>query len=176
MRGFSGGEAEILAARASSSLISEQQMRRNLRLRSAAHALGRDANFMSMLGAALDQANAHPHASCWAAPYLTNVDKPVQDLIALARTKGVSAYLVEAGTFDTMLMRLWRQKPHKPGDLEVKIYTAKAQSAAIPLRSGFLRSKSYHRCSPSGRTLQASSLRQLFFVSRALAITKTLAN
>jgi hypothetical protein len=94
---------------------------------------GRDANVMSMLRAALNQANAFPHGLYWTAPRLAEVGKPVQDLIALARTKGVSAYLVEAGTFDTMLMRLWRQQPQKPSHLEAKIYTATAQPVAIPL-------------------------------------------
>lgn len=39
--------------------------------------------------------------------------------VALARTKGVSAYLVEARRFDTMLMRSWRQKPHTRPAFEI---------------------------------------------------------
>jgi SIR2-like domain len=66
---------------------------------------GRDRNVMSMFRAALDQSNAFPLGLFWTAPRLGDVSQSVQDLIALARGKNVNAYLVEAGTFDTMLVR-----------------------------------------------------------------------
>jgi hypothetical protein len=94
---------------------------------------GRDENVMSMFRAAFDQSNAFPQGLFWAVPRLSDVSQSVQDLIVLARRKNVSAYLVEAGTFDTMLMRLWRQLAQKPTHLESKIYTARAQPVAIPL-------------------------------------------
>jgi hypothetical protein len=94
---------------------------------------GRDVNVMSMFRGALDQSNAFPHGLYWTVPRLANVGRPVQELVALARSKNVAAYIVEAGTFDSMLMRLWRQQPHKPDYLDAKIYTAKAQPVAIPL-------------------------------------------
>jgi hypothetical protein len=94
---------------------------------------GRDANVMSMFRSALDQSNAFPQGLFWTAPRLVDVTQSVRDLIALARRKGVNAYLVEAGTFDTMLMRLWRQQSQKPPHLEAKIFTAKVQPVAIPL-------------------------------------------
>lgn len=94
---------------------------------------GRDENVMSMFHDALDQTNAFPQGLYWTVPRLADVSQTVQDLIALARRKSVNAYVVEVGTFDTMLMRLWRQQPQKPISLEAKIYTAKAQPVDIPL-------------------------------------------
>jgi len=94
---------------------------------------GRDSNVMSMFRVAIDQSNAFPQGLFWTVPRLADVSKSVQELIALARRRGVNAYLVEAGTFDTMLVRLWRQQPQKPTHLEAKSYTAKAQPVAIQL-------------------------------------------
>jgi hypothetical protein len=94
---------------------------------------GRDANVMSMFRGALEQSNAFPQGLFWTAPRLTDVAQSVRDLIALARRKGVNAHLVEAGTFDTMLMRLWRQQSQKPAHLEARIFTTKAQPVAIEL-------------------------------------------
>jgi hypothetical protein len=94
---------------------------------------GRDANVMSMFRAAIDQSNAFPQGLFWTAPRAANVSQSVLDLIGLARRKGVNAYLVEAGTFDTMLTRLWRQQAQKPAHLEARVYTSKAQPVAIPL-------------------------------------------
>jgi hypothetical protein len=62
---------------------------------------GRDENVMSMFRTALDQSNAFPHGMFWTVPRLGDVSQSVQDLITFARRKGVNAYLVEAGTFDT---------------------------------------------------------------------------
>jgi hypothetical protein len=94
---------------------------------------GRDANVMDMFRAALDQTNAFPHGLFWTIPNAASISPSVEQFIALGRGKGVNAYLVESGTFDTMLMRLWRQQPQRPTQLEAKIYTAKAMSVAIPL-------------------------------------------
>jgi hypothetical protein len=96
---------------------------------------GRDANVMDMFRSALGQTNAFPHGLFWTTPRLADVARSVHDFIAFARSNGTSAYLVETGTFDTMLTRLWRQQSQRPAHLEAKIYTAKAQPVAIPLPS-----------------------------------------
>ena len=96
---------------------------------------GRDTNVMDMFRAALGQGNAFPHGLFWTTPRLSDIAPSVHNFIAFASSKGISAYLVETGTFDTMLMRLWRQQPQRPAHLEAKIYTAKAQPVAIPLPS-----------------------------------------
>jgi hypothetical protein len=96
---------------------------------------GRDTNVMSMFRSALDQSNGFPHGLFWTTPRLADVTQSVHDFIVFARKKGIGAYLVETGTFDTMLTRLWRQQSQRPAHLEAKLYTAKAQPVAIPLPS-----------------------------------------
>ena len=83
---------------------------------------------------------------------LADVAQSVRDLIALARRKGINAYLVEAGTFDTMLMRLWRQLSQKPAHLETKIFTTKGSAgchsiaaARTRLSRGALKRAAYRR-------------------------------
>ena len=94
---------------------------------------GRDANVMDMFRAALDQTNAFPHGLFWTSPSATSITPSVKQFITLARSKGIDASLVESGTFDTMLMRLWQQQPQRPAQIEAKIYTVKALPVAIPL-------------------------------------------
>jgi hypothetical protein len=94
---------------------------------------GRDTNVMDMFRSAVGQTNAFPHGLFWTTPRLSDVALPVHDFIVFARSKGISAYLVETGTFDTILTRLWRQQPQRPAHLEAKIYTATAQPVSIPL-------------------------------------------
>jgi hypothetical protein len=94
---------------------------------------GRDVNIMQMFRTALDQANAFPRGLFWTTPSAIYISPFVEELIRLARGKGIDAYLVESGTFDTMLTRLWRQQSLRPPELETKIYTAQASPVAIPL-------------------------------------------
>lgn len=94
---------------------------------------GRDSNVMEIFEAAIDQVNAFPHGFFWTTPRLASVASPVQALISKAIRKGVKALIVETGTFDIMMTRVWRQLPQKPTSLDEKVYTAKAQPVAIPL-------------------------------------------
>jgi hypothetical protein len=54
-------------------------------------------------------------------------------LIEFARSKGVKANIVETGTFDIMLSKIWRQLSNKPDALDLKVRTAKAKPVCIPL-------------------------------------------
>ncbi len=94
---------------------------------------GRDANVMSMFRDALDQNNAFPHGLFWTVPRISGVKESVRELIAYAKEKGVRAHLVEAGTFDVMLLKIWRQAKEKPQALNGKVRTAQAASVSIPL-------------------------------------------
>ena len=81
---------------------------------------GRDFNVMQMFNSAMEQANAFPHGIYWTTPHVADAPKPVLDLIASARSKGVSAFIVETGTFDTMMTKIWRQLPEKSVTLDQK--------------------------------------------------------
>ncbi len=94
---------------------------------------GRDENVMAMFGAALEQNNAFPQGLIWATPRISSMSELVRNFIELARTKGVNAHIIEAGTFDIMLSKIWRHIPDKPEKLDLKVRTAKAQSVSIQL-------------------------------------------
>lgn len=94
---------------------------------------GRDANVMAMFSAALEQNNPFPLGLFWTTPRLSDVADSVGELISSARKKGVRAHIIETGTFDIMLSKMWRQLPEKPESLDLKVRTAKARPVSIPL-------------------------------------------
>ncbi len=94
---------------------------------------GRDANVMSMFREALDQNNAFPHGLFWTVPRISSVEDGVRELIAYAKEKGVHGHIVETGTFDEMLSKIWRQVKEKSQALDGKVRTAHIASVAIPL-------------------------------------------
>ncbi|MFZ2168177.1 MAG: SIR2 family protein, partial [Methylococcaceae bacterium] len=96
---------------------------------------GRDENVMDMLKQAIDQNNAFPHGLFWTTPKLSDAMECVRELIAYAQGKGLRAYLVEAGTFDEMLLKIWRQMEGKPPALDSKVRSAHVASVSIPIPS-----------------------------------------
>lgn len=94
---------------------------------------GRDANVMAMFSEALEQNNAFPFGLFWTTPSLSDVADSVGELIGSARKKGVRAHIIETGTFDIMLSKMWRQLPQKPDELDLKVRTAKARPVSILL-------------------------------------------
>lgn len=94
---------------------------------------GRDENVMSMLRQAIDQNNAFPHGMFWTAPRLDGIASNVHELIDYAQSKGIRGSLVQTGTFDEMLSKIWRQTPGKPAELDRKVRSAIAKPVSIPL-------------------------------------------
>lgn len=94
---------------------------------------GRDENVMSMLREAIDQNNAFPHGLFWTVPRLSSVERGVREIIAYAKDKGVRTGVVETGTFDEMLSKIWRQVKDKPQAIDEKVRTASVASVSIPL-------------------------------------------
>lgn len=94
---------------------------------------GRDANVMAMFRSALEQNNPFPQGLFWTTPRLVDVADSVSELISTACSKGVLAHIIETGTFDIMLSKMWRQLPEKPEKLDMKVRTAKARPVSIPL-------------------------------------------
>lgn len=94
---------------------------------------GRDANVMAMFRSALEQNNPFPQGLFWTTPRLADVAASVSELISVAREKGVLAHIIEIGTFDIMLSKMWRQFPEKQESLDLKVRTAKAHPVSIPL-------------------------------------------
>jgi hypothetical protein len=94
---------------------------------------GRDANVMAMFRAALEQPNPFPHGIWWTTPRLSDMAPTVSEFLDQAQRMGVRACAVEAGPFDSMLSKIWRQLPDKPEDLDRKVRSARAQVVSIAL-------------------------------------------
>lgn len=94
---------------------------------------GRDQNVMAMLGEAIDQSNAFPHGLFWTVPRLSLASEVVIEFLSSARSKGIKASLVETGTFDEMLSKIWRNLEGKPSELDVKVRRTHFSEVKIPL-------------------------------------------
>ncbi|MBI1388196.1 MAG: SIR2 family protein [bacterium] len=94
---------------------------------------GRDSNVMAMLEMALAQPNPFPHGIWWTVPQASSAAPAVVTFIEEARLRGIKAYIVETGTFDLMLYKVWRQIPDKPQVLDDKVRSAQAHPVSIPL-------------------------------------------
>jgi hypothetical protein len=93
---------------------------------------GRDENVMSMFAQAMDQNNAFPHGFFWTAPRIADAAPSVQTLIDYAQSKGITSGLVQTGTFDEMLSKIWRQLPERPRELDEKVRSSRARPVSIP--------------------------------------------
>ena len=96
---------------------------------------GRDENVMTMLRQAIDQNNAFPHGLFWTAPRLSGIASNVHELLEYAHAKGIRSGVVQTGTFDEMLSKIWRHTPDKPTELDGKVRSAGIKSVSIPLPS-----------------------------------------
>lgn len=94
---------------------------------------GRDANVMSMLREAVEQHNAFPAGLFWTVTNIKKVEPVVTEFISFAVSKGINAHVIEAGTFDSMLSKIWRQLPGRTDALNKKVNTASTLEVNIPL-------------------------------------------
>lgn len=94
---------------------------------------GRDSNVMAMLEKALEQPNPFPRGIWWTVPHASGVAPAVIAFIEAARAKGIGANIVETGTFDLMLNKVWRQIPDKSQMLDDKVRSARTHRVSIPL-------------------------------------------
>ncbi len=94
---------------------------------------GRDSNVMEMFDKALEQGNPFPHGIYWTVTRLSETPESVRQFLEKARSKNVKAHIVETGTFDILLSKIWRQIQDKPENLDQKVRTAIAESVSIPL-------------------------------------------
>jgi hypothetical protein len=94
---------------------------------------GRDENVISLFRTAIDQNNAFPHGLFWTAPRISGIAKNVQHLIEYAHSKRIKCGIVETGTFDEMLSKMWRQTPDKSPELDQKVRSAGSIPVSITL-------------------------------------------
>jgi len=93
---------------------------------------GRDQNVMEMFNQAIEQRNPFPFGLFWTVTSLSNILPCVSDFIEIAQQKGINAHIVETGTFDSMLSKIWRQTPNRTDELDKKVRTATAMPVLIP--------------------------------------------
>jgi len=81
----------------------------------------------------LEVGNPFPHGLFWTDILETPMAPAVADLLAAAQAKGVNAHYVPVETFDTLMLRLWRNTPGKPEALDAKVRKARLIPAHIVL-------------------------------------------
>jgi len=94
---------------------------------------GRDSNVMSMFKEAVIQQNAFPLGIFWTVPNIKKVEPTVLEFIEFAKSNGINSHIIETGTFDSMLSKIWRQIPDRSEALNKKVNTASAIAVSIPL-------------------------------------------
>jgi len=94
---------------------------------------GRDQNVMSMFYTAIEQQNAFPTGLYWTVPNIKDVSESVDTFIKVAQKRGIDANIIETGTFDSMLSKIWRQIPNRNDELDKKVLTAKTKHVDIPM-------------------------------------------
>jgi hypothetical protein len=94
---------------------------------------GRDSNVMRMLTEALELPNAFPKGIYWTLPRIKDAEANAVEFISLARSKGINAFIVETGTFDELMSKIWRQIENKPHELKVKVNSHKRLPVSVPL-------------------------------------------
>ena len=82
---------------------------------------GRDENVMQCFRDAICQENAFPKGFFWTTSSATRLHESVKDLITDAKTKGITAEIVEVDNFDELMNKLWKQIPAKPEEYQKKI-------------------------------------------------------
>lgn len=95
---------------------------------------GRDTNVMEMFEKAIKLHNAFPSGLFWTVTDQYFVSPSVSALIREAQKLGVNAHIIESGTFDIMLSKMWRSLPGRPDNIVQKVNANnyKVVSIALP--------------------------------------------
>jgi hypothetical protein len=93
---------------------------------------GRDQNVMNMLYDAILQHNAFPFGIFWTVTNISTVPDEVLKFIQTASDKGINAHIIETGSFDILLSKIWRQIPNKPVEIESKVKSSIRSVVNIP--------------------------------------------
>jgi hypothetical protein len=94
---------------------------------------GRDDSIMTMFKEAMEAPNAFPHGFYWTGIKGAAPIPAVDELVSTAQVKGVKAAYVAIETFDALMLRIWRNLPGRPPELDKKVRKSQAASVAIPL-------------------------------------------
>ncbi len=94
---------------------------------------GRDQSVMDLFHSVLETANPFPHGLFWTGLKGSAPRPAVAQLLEKARVRCVAAHFVPIETFDALLLRLWRNTPGKPAEMDSRVRKSKSTSVHIPL-------------------------------------------
>jgi hypothetical protein len=87
---------------------------------------------MSLLHAVLKTPNPFPHGLFWTGMKGYGIPQSVDALLNAAQQAGVNAHYVEVETFDSLMLRLWRNTSEKTAELDRKVRKTEASVVSIP--------------------------------------------
>lgn len=94
---------------------------------------GRDESVMALFRKALESQNPFPHGLYWTGIKGASVHPAVTALIEQAQEKSITSAYVEIETFDTLMLRLWRNIDRKSPDLDAQVKKTHLTEVTIPL-------------------------------------------
>ena len=94
---------------------------------------GRDNSVIELFRKVFETSNPFPHGLYWTHLKGSKLPAAVLDLISAARAKGMNASTVAIETYDSMMMRLWRNVENKTKEMDDKVRRTSAAEVNIPL-------------------------------------------
>lgn len=94
---------------------------------------GRDSSVIELFRKVLETPNPFPHGLYWTHLKGSKLPAPVLDLITAARAKDVNASAVAIETYDSMMLRLWRNIENKTEEMDANVRRTSAAEINIPL-------------------------------------------
>lgn len=94
---------------------------------------GRDKSIMDLFNAVLETENPFPHGLFWTGIKGSSVHTEVKNLLEKARGKGINAQHVSIETFDSFLLRLWRNIENKDEKYNKRVYKSEVTDVNISL-------------------------------------------
>lgn len=94
---------------------------------------GRDASVMELFNRALDQPNAFQNGLFWTEIRGLTPPPAVVALIAKAKSKGIESGLIPIETYDSLMLRIWRNLDNKPQDLDRMVNRTALTAVNIPV-------------------------------------------
>lgn len=96
---------------------------------------GRDESVMALFREAISNPNPFPHGLFWLKLKRSQPIDAVSALINDSKAAGIRADFVDIETFDTAMLRLWRNLPNPPVGLDEKVRKGRARKVIIPMPS-----------------------------------------
>lgn len=96
---------------------------------------GRDKSIMQLFEHALKSHNPFPHGLYWTVMKGSAVSPAVHRIVDAARSRGVTAAVIQIPTFDSFMLHIWRNIKNKPGALDAKVHKSHLATVDIPMPS-----------------------------------------